>query len=56
MLEDHKSAMHLEGVNFEKVIRNLKRDRTILEFSTIFQLSVGNNAFHTFLRQYISVF
>ena len=48
MLKDHKFAMHLEGVTFDKVIRNSNE--------TILQLSVGNNAFHTFLRQYVSVF
>ena len=57
MLKDHKSAMHLEWVTFNKVIRNSNETENLnFEFSTILRLSVGNNAFHRFLRQYVSVF
>ena len=56
MLKDHKSAMHLEGVTFDKVISNSNETEQFLNFSTILQLSVGNDAFHTFPRQYVSVF
>ena len=56
MLKDHKSAMHLEGVTFDKVICNSNETEKSLIFFTILQLSVGNNAPHTFLRQYVSVF
>ena len=32
MLKDHKSAMHLEGVNFDKVIRNSNETEQFLNF------------------------
>ena len=56
MLKDHKSAMHLEGVTLDKVIRNSNETEQFLNFLLFLQLSVGNNAFYTFLRQYVSVF
>ena len=32
ILKDHKSAMHLEGVTFDKVIRNLNETEQFLNF------------------------
>ena len=32
MLKDHKSAMHLEGVTFDKVIRNSNKTEHFLKF------------------------
>ena len=32
MLKDHKSAMHLEGVTFDKVIRNSNETEQFLNF------------------------
>ena len=32
MLKDHKSAMHLEGVTFDKVIRNSNEAEEFLNF------------------------
>ena len=32
MLKDHKSAMHLEGVTFDKVIRNSNENEQFLNF------------------------
>ena len=32
LLKDHKSAMHLEGVTFDKVLRNLNETEEVLYF------------------------
>ena len=50
MLKDHKSAIHLEAVTFDKDVRNLNGTEEFLNF-----LLIRNNAFHTFLRQYVYV-
>ena len=40
MLKDHKSAMHLEGVNFDKVIRNSNETEQYLNFLLFYNSSL----------------
>ena len=47
MLKDHKSAMHLEGVTFDKVIRNSNETEQFLNFLLFYncQLEIIKNHF-----------
>ena len=56
MLKDHKSAMHLEGVTFDKVIRNSNETEQFLNFLLFYDCQMEIIVFLRFLRQYVSVF
>ena len=49
MLKDHKSAMHLDGVTFDRVIRNSNGTEKFLNLLLFYNCQLEKNAFHTFL-------
>ena len=55
MLKDQKSAMHLEGVTFDKVIRNSNETGQFLNFLLFYNCQLEIMCFIN-IRQYVSVF
>ena len=45
MLKDHKSAMHLEWVTFDKVIRNSNETEQLLNFLLFYDLQLEKMRF-----------
>ena len=56
MLKDHKSALHLEGVTFDKVIRNSNGTETILNFLLFSNCQLETMRFIHSFDKYVSVF
>ena len=56
MLKDHKSAMHLEWVTFDKVIRNSNETEQFLNFLLFYDCQLEIMRFIDSFRQYVSVF
>ena len=54
MLEDHKSAMHLEGVTFDKVIRNSNEIEEFLNFLLFYNCQLEIKRFiHSFDNMFL---
>ena len=54
MLKDHKSAMHLEGVTFDKVIRNSNKTEKILNFLLFYKCQLEIMRFiHSFNNMFL---
>ena len=56
MLNDHKSAMHLEGVTFDKVIRNSNETEQFLNFLLFYNCQLEIMRFIHSFDNYVSVF
>ena len=54
MLKDHKSAMHLEGVTFDKVIRNSNETEQFLDFLLFYNCQLEIMRFiHSFDKMFL---
>ena len=54
MLKDHKSAMHLEGVTFDKVIRNSNETEQFLNFLLFYNCQFEIMRFiHSFYNMFL---
>ena len=55
MLKDHKSAIHLEGVTFDKVIRNSNKTEQFLNFILCYncQLVIIIHLIHSFDNMFL---
>ena len=54
MLKDHKSAMHLEGVTFDKVIHNSNETEQFLYFRLFYNCQLGIMRFiHSFDNMFL---